>query len=389
MRSQTAPFALLAAIALAAVTGPACGGRPAATPADGGADALVPGPPSDQLDILFVIDNSNTDFGDSSLAPMRLSALLAPLAAAHPGLSVQVGIVTSDLGAGVFTPPSCDTIGGDQGALQSTQKALVCQTAHLTSPSDRYIAFDLAADGSPTDPDFIGTTDDVFDCYRGVGSGGCGFEHNLGSARAALAGCDTAAGCTQRANTGFLRSDAYLLLVVMTSEDDCSAAPDSTLFDPAQTTLNSHLGPLTSYRCFEFGVLCGGHPVGRAVGAREDCAAGSKDHDPLHQLVPVETFARDFKALKASPRMVYTAVFAGPSTPVEVQADANGYPDLLGSCRGGGGIWEGAADPAIRLEAFTRQFDADRARFFNACTAPADESFAQIGSDLATALQGD
>ena len=369
----------------------ACGGRPATTPPDGGGDAsvFIPGPPSDQLDILFAIDNSNTDFGDSSLAPMRLSALLAPLAAAHPGLSIQVGIVTSDLGAGAFTPPSCDTIGGDQGILVNRAVPQLCADAYFTAPSARFATFTLAADGTATDANFVGTPDGVFDCYREVGAAGCGFEHNLGSAHAALAGCSSAAGCTQTANVGFLRPDAYLALVVMTTEDDCSAPTNSTLFDPTQTTLYSTLGPLTSYRCFEFGVLCGGRDVGRDMGVRTDCTPGTKDPDPFHQLVPVETFARNFKALKPSPRMVYTAVFAGPPTPIEVGLDANNYPDLHSSCGSTGGIWHGYADPAIRLEAFTRQFDADRARFNNACTAPADESFAQIGADLATALVGD
>jgi len=229
----------------------------------------------------------------------------------------------------------------------------------------------------------------VFDCYRETGTGGCGFEHVLGSMRAALDGCSSPAGCTQRLNAGFLRPDAYLLLLVFTDEDDCSAPADSTLFDPTQTSLNSHLGPLTSYRCLEFGVLCGGRSVGRSARAYADCVPGSKDQG--HHLVPVETFAHDFKATKAYARMVYAAVFAGPPAPVEVGLDANGYPDLHPSCSGGpsGSVFRGSADPGIRLEAFTWQFDADRARFFNACTTVADDAFAQIGTDLATALQGD
>jgi hypothetical protein len=392
LRAHPGPLALLAAVALAAAVGPACGGRPAVTPADGGSDqsdATPPAPPANQLDVLFVVDNSNTDFGDGPVAPLRLTKLLTPIAAAHPGLSVHVGIVTSDLGAGPFTPPSCDTVGGDQGRLVNTAWAQACTVAHLTDPGARFTAFTLTGDGAVADANFIGALDDVFDCYRFVGSGGCGFEHNLGAARAALDGCNTAAGCTQRDNVGFLRPDAYLLLVVLTTEDDCSAPADSTLFDPSQPTLNSPLGPLTSYRCFEFGVLCGGKAVGRQAGTHSGCAPGSKDPDPKHQLVPVETFARDLKALKASPRMVYAAVFAGPPGPVHILADANGFPDLQPSCGLGTGIWQGHADPAFRLEAFTRQLDADRGRFFDACTADADESFAAIGADLATALRGD
>jgi hypothetical protein len=139
-------------------------------------------------------------------------------------------------------------------------------------------------------------------------------------------------------------------------------------------------------------VLCGGQPVGRGGDvAYEGCAPGSKDRNRFYQLVPVETFARDFKALKGSPRMVYTAVFAGPPAPVAVGTDANNYPDLQPACGGGpvGAVFFGSMDPGIRMEAFTRQVDADRARFYAACTTNADESFAQIGADLATALRGD
>jgi hypothetical protein len=387
------PCVLATALAVAGLL-TACASRPEVAPPDGGQDAshdtFVPAPPSDQLDLLFVIDNSNSDFGDGDPI-LSLSKLLAPLAAEHAGLSVHIGIVTSDLGAGAFTPPSCDTVGGDQGRLWNTTLGMsgACRTANFTDPAARFLAFSLAADGSTTDTDFVGSVDDTFRCYSVTGSGGCGYEHQLGSARAALDGCNTPAGCTQRDNAGFLRPEAYLAIIVMTTEDDCSAPADSTLFDPSQQTVSSELGPVSSYRCFEFGVLCDGQDVGRDVGVRTGCVPGNKDPDPLHQLVPVEELARDFKALKAVPRMVYTAVFAGPPTPVEVGLDASGFPDLQPSCGGRYSTMRGAADPAIRLDAFTRKFDADRARFFDACTSVADEAFAQIGHDLATALRGD
>jgi hypothetical protein len=387
MRPSPPAAALVLALLLAG-----CGGRPATTPADAGADVFIPAPPADELDILAVLDNGNGDFGDSGLTTMAFAALLAPLAAAHPGLSVHLGVVTSDLGAGVYTPPSCDVLGGDQGILFNRQQARACDQAHLTDPSARFATFTLAADASAIDANFVGTPEGVFDCYRGTGVGGCGFEHVLGALRVALDGCDTAGGCTQPANAGFLRPDAYLLLLVFSSEDDCSAPPDSELFDTSlgQVGLNSHLGPLTSYRCFELGVLCGGQGVARDSRSYASCAPGNKDAHPTHQLVPVATFARDFEALKAAPRMVYTAVFAGPPTPVQVGLDANGYPDLQPSCRGAAtAVWRSAADPGIRLEAFTRQFAPDRARFFNACTTDPNEAFSQIGADLATALRGD
>ena len=41
----------------------------------------------------------------------------------------------------------------------------------------------------------------------------------------------TPGGCRQPANEGFLRPDAFLAIVAMTNEDDCSAPPDSDLFE--------------------------------------------------------------------------------------------------------------------------------------------------------------
>jgi len=85
--------------------------------------------------------------------------------------------------------------------------------------------------------------------------------------RAALDGCDTT--CKQPANVNFMRKDAYLAVIILTDEDDCSAPTNSTLFDPTQTTLASELGPLTSYRCFQFGNLSAASIRAAARGSAE------------------------------------------------------------------------------------------------------------------------
>ena len=156
-------------------------------------------------------------------------------------------------------------------------------------------------------------------------------------------------------NEGFLRPDALLAVVVVTDEDDCSAPSDTELFDPSQHMLESPLGPITSYRCFEFGVLCQGVGPGRVPGPREDCVPGSFDPDPRHQLVPIEDFVTAFSHFKADPRRVFVGVFAGGPEPVEVYLDPTGNP-LLKPYRSG--------TPGIRLFRFVSQFDADRARFW-------------------------
>ena len=87
------------------------------------------------------------------------------------------------------------------------------------------------------------------------GRSGCGLEHQIASAAIALG----FGGTIPASNVGFLRPDAFLAVVFITNEDDCSAPPDTPLFDIASgTTLASPLGPLSSFRCNEFGHLCGG-----------------------------------------------------------------------------------------------------------------------------------
>jgi hypothetical protein len=102
---------------------------------------------------------------------------------------------------------------------------------------------------------YPGTIDDAFACIANVGTSGCGLEHQIASGATALG----FRGTVPATNVGFLRPDAFLAVVFITNEDDCSAPPDTPLFDIASgTTLASPFGPLGSFRCNEFGHLCGG-----------------------------------------------------------------------------------------------------------------------------------
>jgi hypothetical protein len=81
-------------------------------------------------------------------------------------------------------------------------------------------------------------------CMSAVGTCGCGFEHSLESLYQAVT----------TSNPGFVRDDALLAIVFLTDEDDCSAAPDTDLFDPSA----DQYGPFGSFRCTQFGVTCDG-----------------------------------------------------------------------------------------------------------------------------------
>ncbi len=332
--------------------------------------------------MLFMIDNTEEIYQEWLI--QYAPHLFAGLDPNGGGLDLHVGIITSTLGAGAFTPPSCETIGGEHGKLQNTLgDPTHCSLSQLVDPEARFLTY-AATGGGDVTTNVTGDFAEAFSCYAKVGTGGCAFEHQLASVRAALDGCNTEAGCVQTANAGFLRPDAQLAAILITDEDDCSAPPDSTLFDPSQTTLDSQLGPLTSYRCFEFGILCGGADVGRTGGTFTDCAPGNKDPDPLHQLTPVGEIADFLKALKPWPRSVYTAVIAGKPDPVVVGIDPNtGYPDLQPSCVGP----IGTADPAIRLPAFVNQFDSDRGEFVSMCAPDINAAMDGVAAEIAAMLE--
>ena len=80
---------------------------------------------------------------------------------------------------------------------------------------------------------------------------GCGFEHQLASIDRAL-GAD-GQGPAPATNLGFLRSEAYLGIVMLTNEDDCSAPasnvplPVYSLNDGMQSISNPD-GPIANYR---------------------------------------------------------------------------------------------------------------------------------------------
>jgi hypothetical protein len=345
---------------------------------------VFPAAVNPKLDILFMIDNS------PSMAPLQnsliehLPSFLTPLEALPQQLDVHVGIVSSDLGAGWFTNvPGC-RVGGDQGLLQNQARHPTrCGTGtgqgQLIDPAARYLVVTPDPAGGPASTNFVGALSDAFACYAALGDMGCGFETQLGSAQAALGSG------TLLINAGFLRADAYLAVILLTNEDDSSAPPDTNLWDPSETSVNSALGPLTSYRQFEFGNLCDGLPPGRDPGPRNNCVPGNWDPDATHHEVMPEEFVTFFRSLKPDdPRMVYVAVVTAPPTPVIVDQDPKtGYPVLELSCSGGSAAetWGGA--PGIHLARFAGGFDSDRGSLVSMCATSLQQPLEQVASELA------
>jgi hypothetical protein len=213
----------------------------------------------------------------------------------------------------------------------------------------------LVNDG--TTANYAGNLTDVFSCMTNIGQSGCGFEHQFESIRVAL---QRAENPSDPDNGGFLRPEAFLGIVMLTNEDDCSVPAPSQLFDPGQQTLADPRGGLNSYRCNEFGHLCNGgappHTPPATPVALDNCT--SNEDGPL---VSVEGFASFLKGLKTDPSRIFIAALAGAPTPYVVGGHTfmlgNGasevQPLIQHSCSASAGDY---ADPGVRIAQLLRSF---------------------------------
>jgi hypothetical protein len=259
------------------------------------------------LDMLFVVDNSPSMEPKQKALAASFPALMTALQSLPTGLpDLHVGVISSDLGAGQGEAGgNCNVVLGNQGILWGNDPNVDPSTPnnkYATTKNISDIAGDLgcgmaegarwienvqSSNGLERRKNYRGNLPDVFSCLTSaVGTAGCGYEHPLQALRVAL---NPQAGLNQQ-NVGFLRRNAYLAIVIVTDEDDCSADP--TLNDGMFTPRT--LGDTASMRCAARGHVCKGLPIpnydpasgytGSApfVANFEDCDA--KDDPDRHNL---------------------------------------------------------------------------------------------------------
>ena len=298
-----------------------------------------------EMDILIVLDTSPaaqqawSSWSTQATSPWsRLVDALKTYKLGNKIPDVRIGVISADLGAGSYAGvPGC-TQGGDGAKLQSTPRVAGC-----IPPKNPWIAYTQGVTNidNPAVKDPIERVGKALECIANLGASGCQFSQPLEAARRAL-------DPKLNLNPGFVRKNTFLYLLFITAGDDCSAAKPQ-LFDPAQTKLTDPLGPLSPYRCFEFGVTCdcpGGACSRTTIGQRTSCKPSTG------WLVKVEDYVTFFKGLQA-PGRVIASVVSGPTDPVDVQLH-NGVPVLMNSCES----TSGAGTPALRLEAFAKALNA-------------------------------
>ncbi|HVY38029.1 MAG TPA: hypothetical protein VHM31_08840 [Polyangia bacterium] len=366
------------------VTGPTGTAGAAGVAGVGGAggagfvEMTFPARTNNNLDLLFVIKNASSAVQQKLVAQLpTLTQVLQNLPSGPPNL--HVAVVSTDMGAPSDVPELCSAK-GDDGQFHAEPRG-ACTATTLAAGA----TFISDVDGQKN---FTDSLEKVLQCIVPIGVSGCGIASPLAAIERAL-GADGQA--PPLGNTGFLRPDAYLGIVIVTSEDDCSAPPDTKLYSlngGPQSTANP-LGPVAKYRCNQFGHLCrdsSGTTVMPPLAA--PAAAGSpaivnltsctSNETSSGLLTPVSTFVQHIRALKAEPdNQIVVAAITAPPEPYAVEwvpsasapPEASGelWPQVMHSCgvRGGDDVNPNVTqstvdgtfgDPGVRIAQFVRGF---------------------------------
>lgn len=319
------------------------------------ADISVHNP--NQLDVLFVLDNSSGMGAFQTDLIEHFQRFIDRLASPDERFpSLHIGVISTDLGTGPFAISGCEEM-GDAGRLQSEPRIPGC-----SPPDDRYIVESTRPDGSH-ERNYEGTLAETFSCIARLGTDGCEFTQPLEAMRMALDG-------SQTDNAGFLRPDAYLAIVLVTSADDCSADGDQ-LFDTSQTEVDSPLGPANSFRCFEFGVVCDPDNP-RTPGTKSNCRPRT-DNALMHD---IDRYVDFLSGLKNDPSRVFVTTMTGNANPVLIGFGSVGEPTLEPVCSD----TLGDAAPNVRLRALVDALSPERTDSHSICAPSLSLTMSDVGA---------
>jgi hypothetical protein len=338
---------------------------------------------SRDLDLLFLIDDSPSMADKQVNLATSFPNFIQLLSSLPGGLpSVHIGVATSDMGTQAAldaTPgPPIGTVG--LGGCSGLGKDGVLQV--FGQPVTGAYLSDIANPDGTRTKNYTGDLATVFgNIAKAAGAKGCGFEQHLAAVQRAL---------TNPANQGFLRDTAYLGIIVLADEDDCSLAHTSLL--ASDSSSSAQLGALQSFRCTRFGVACdqGGQTPDamNQVGTKGQC----HPDDASAYLANTDQHAAFLRGVKAFPGQLFLAAIAGNVDRVSVElrtpaGEMTAIPALAHSCSyvDASSATE-VADPAIRIKSVLDQFPG-RSAFSSICEQDLSGALMQIG-DLVKTVMG-
>jgi hypothetical protein len=323
--------------------------------------------PIRDIDILFMIDNSPSMEQEQNNLGRNFPAFIDELKKIPGGLpSVHIGVISSDLGAGsTALAGGCGRVTGDRGVLQ------VKANCGITG-ADKFLKSEPNGTANPT-VNFTGDLGTVFSCMAKLGVTGCGYEHQLQSTRFALYESITPD------NKGFLRENAFLAIIFITDEDDCSAELASNLFTDDAT----FAGTTASFRCAQVGHVCNGMspPIGPFNTSLADC-----DSNENGRLIKVQDAVNSIRMVKPRPdqQIIVSGIFGWPNDLAGAQyryfmsGNDIEYAPICESDNG-------QATAALRMKKFVESFGTSGS-FFPICQNDFRPAMKQIGEKLAAKL---
>ena len=357
-------------------------------------------PVSADIDILFVIDNSLSTADKQALFAQNFPAFVDVLdtqfGMGRPNLhiavvSTTVGTESSAMLAGCPSAPTDD--GAFQAAMVGSDAA--CSQCAVDG-SDRFLSDVATATGRTTNYSCPGTNPlaVALPCMAELGTAGCGFEAPLEAMKRALDG-------SQPGNTGFVRDGAYLAVVILTDEDDCSINYDkggAAIFslNPADVggTSDFRCQPMYAYRCDRAISAVGDGNVHDYTG----CVPLSGSASPYLQ--DTSYYYNALTTIK-DPSQLVVAVIGGTDAngnmpdptgfsiatgPVQVPGQTQVQdPALEPSCMATVNGHPAIARPGLRLADFVSQF-GERGKYYSVCQSDYTPALRDIGERLFAAI---
>ncbi len=390
------------------------------------------------VDILFVIDNSGSMAEEQATLARNFERFVAALEDSPVKPNYRIAITTTDSGHGVY----CGDTGPERGRLQATScleraqefvfpdesgtidafadacEAICDQpglttvpTATLVEPAQMRSRPWIENNGGVTNLPQGVTPTDAFECFGPQGIAGCGFESPLESMRLALVRSFE----DDEPGYGFLRPGAYLAVVFVTDEEDCSARQGDAYDDVWRpdgdhvfwSEQNADAPAPTSEVCWFAGVSCSGGP-----GVYDDCepadlGVDGNPTDPAHSvLYGVQQYIDFLQDVEADKRQlnpaaeVLVAVLGGvPQNYADGGAEIQ-YADGVGAdadyqrrhgigpgCKSAAGL----AVPPVRLRQFAEAFALSPAvedrNLYSVCADDYSPALEQIAQTLITVLE--
>ncbi|MEO7731890.1 MAG: hypothetical protein ABIY55_13015 [Kofleriaceae bacterium] len=323
-------------------------------------------PVTTDLDILFVIDDSQSTRDKQALFAQNYQNFVDRLESFPTRPNMHIGVVTTsiDLGDGAPGGPACHPASATDGRLQNASRdpGVVCSPT-----SDRFLS-DLARPDGTRQVNYSGTLAEALSCISHVGEAGCGFEAPLEAMKRALDG-------SRLENDGFLRQGAVLAIVMLTDEDDCSADP--RLYGGAS-------GGPEDFRCTQAAYRCDHAISASAPGTYTDCEIR---RDTL--LRDPDAYATFLSSLEGPPGVAVALIAGDPKSAIETGVlSFPGHTQALAlqpSCRATILGNAAVARPAIRLDEFRQRF-GDHGLFSTVCQSDYSQAVDDIGTLLFNAI---